>query len=112
MWLSWVWPRARALTPPPPSPPCRAKRTQDNGTVLLKLQNVEDKPATQFYAGKRVCYIYKADSVKNGAKFRTIWGRIGNPHGANGQVKAKFATNLPGKALGAPVRIMLYPSKV
>lgn len=90
----------------------RAKRTQDNGTVLLKLENVEDKAATQTYAGKRVCYIYRANKAAAGQKFRTIWGKIGNPHGSNGLVKAKFSTNLPGTALGAPARVMLYPSKI
>ncbi len=73
---------------------------------------MEDKSSTNFYAGKRVCYIYKAKSLSNGGKFRTIWGRIGNPHGANGCVKARFSPNLPGKALGGGVRVMLYPSLV
>lgn len=73
---------------------------------------MEEKAATPFYAGKRVCYIYKAPTAKDGSKFRTIWGRIGNPHGTNGLVKAKFAKNLPPKALGATVRVMLYPSRV
>lgn len=80
--------------------------------AIVKLQGVQDKKDTAFYAGKRICYIYKGTSTKNGAKFRSIWGRIGNPHGANGAVKAKFSPNLPGKALGGAVRIMLYPSRV
>ncbi len=80
--------------------------------MTLKLEGVQEKKATSFYAGKRVAYIYKATVEKNGTKFRTIWGRIGNPHGTNGLVRAKFDKNLPGKALGAPVRVMLYPSRV
>jgi large subunit ribosomal protein L35Ae len=80
--------------------------------VLLKLEGLDDKKATSFYAGKRVVYIYKAGKEKNGSSFRTMWGRIGNPHGANGLVRAKFAKNLPPRALGAPVRIMLYPSTI
>jgi large subunit ribosomal protein L35Ae len=34
--------------------PRSGKRTQTNHTVVLKLQGVEDKAATSFYAGKRV----------------------------------------------------------
>jgi large subunit ribosomal protein L35Ae len=83
-----------------------------NHTVLLKLQGVQDKSEVPFYAGKRVCYIYKAKTEKNGSKFRTIWGKITAPHGANGGVRAKFSPALPGKALGGPVRCMLYPSTV
>ena len=80
--------------------------------MLLKLEGVEDRAATSFYAGKRVCYIYKAGKEKNGTKFRTMWGRVGNPHGSNGLVKAKFASNMPPKCLGGPVRVMLYPSTI
>ncbi len=81
--------------------------------MLLKLQGVQDKTEVPFYAGKRVCYIYKAKTVNStGSKFRTIWGKVTGPHGANGGVKAAFTSNLPGKALGGPVRVMLYPSTV
>ena len=89
-----------------------AKRNQVNHTVLLKLQGLQDKVETDFYLGKRVCYIYKAKTEQNGTKFRTIWGKVTGPHGSTGGVKAKFATNLPAKALGGPVRVMLYPSRV
>jgi large subunit ribosomal protein L35Ae len=62
--------------------------------------------------GKRVAYIYKAKTEKNGSKYRVIWGKVSAAHGTNGVVKAKFSPNLPAKALGGPVRVMLYPSKI
>jgi len=40
-----------------------------------------------------------------------MWGRIGSAHGNNGVVKARFATNLPPRALGATLRVMLYPQR-
>jgi large subunit ribosomal protein L35Ae len=61
---------------------------------------------------QRVAYIYKAKSLKNGTKYRAIWGRITRPHGTAGSVRAQFAKNLPPKALGGPVRVMLYPSTI
>ncbi len=59
-----------------------------------------------------MCYVYKAKTKKNGTNYRSIWGKVTGPHGTTGGVKAKFAVNLPPKALGGPVRVMLYPSKI
>ena len=89
----------------------RGLRNQYEHTSILKIQNVQDKKATEFYLGKRVCFIYKAQKEIRGSKFRTIWGRVTRPHGSNGSVRAKFQRNLPPKAMGAQVRVMLYPSR-
>merc|ERR1711967_170765 len=64
---------------------------QYNHTNLIKIEGVEDSKDVQFYLGKRIMYIYRAKVEKNGAKFKK---------------------NLPPSALGAPVRIMLFPSRV
>ena len=77
-----------------------------NNQALLKLEGVNDKKETQYYLGKRVVYIYK---TKSG--FKTIWGRIRSHHGNNGAVIAKFLHNLPPRAIGATLRVMLYPQR-
>merc|ERR1711990_1037697 len=84
---------------------------QYNHTNLIKIQGVDDSKDVQFYLGKRICYIYRAKTLKNESKFRTMWGKVCRAHGTSGTVRAKFNKNLPPSALGAPVRIMLYPSR-
>merc|ERR1712162_19271 len=84
---------------------------QYNHTNLIKIEGVEDSKDVQFYLGKRIMYTYRAKVEKNGSKFRTMWGKVCRAHGTSGVVRAKFKKNLPPSALGAPVRIMLYPSR-
>merc|ERR1712199_42892 len=85
---------------------------QYNHTNLIKIQGCDDTKDVEFYLGKRICYVYRAKTLKNESKFRTMWGKVCRAHGTSGTVRAKFTRNLPPSALGAPVRIMLYPSRV
>mmetsp|Transcript_10609 Transcript_10609/g.31635 ORF Transcript_10609/g.31635 Transcript_10609/m.31635 type:complete len:109 (-) Transcript_10609:36-362(-) len=90
----------------------RGLRNQYCSTSLLRMEDVKTAEAAKFYLGKRVAYIYKAHTEKKGTKFRVVWGRITRPHGSSGAVRAKFRRNLPPQAIGGPVRVMLYPSKI
>lgn len=56
-------------------------------------------------------YIYKAKSGQKDSRFRTIWGRISRAHGNTGAVLARFSHNLPAKAMGATLRVMLFPQR-
>merc|ERR1711912_98900 len=85
---------------------------QYNHTNLIKIQGCDDTKDVEFYLGKRICYVYRAKTLKNESKFRTMWGKVCRAHGTSGTVRAKFTKNLLPSALGAPVRIMLYPSRV
>merc|ERR1712138_112967 len=89
-----------------------AKCNQYSHTALVKIQGVEDKKDVPFYLGKRIAYVHKAKTEVKGSKFRVIWGKVCRPHGSNGVVRVKFKKNLPPKAMGARLRVMLYPSRV
>ena len=90
----------------------RAHRNQSTNRHLLAIDGVKSTADSAFYMGKRVAYIYRAKTAVKGSHYRVIWGRIARPHGSNGIVRAYFRTNLPPRAMGASVRVMLYPSRV
>ena len=89
----------------------RGKSTQHEQFALLKIKGVNDKKDTSSYFGKRVAYIYKAKTTSRNTRFRTIWGKVVKAHGNNGSVRAKFARNLPPRAMGATLRVMLFPNR-
>jgi large subunit ribosomal protein L35Ae len=90
----------------------RAQRTQYPRHALIKIDGVQTKESTKFYIGKRCAYVYKAPTVRDGSRFRVMWGKIRRPHGNIGVVRATFKRNLPPKSFGAPIRVMLYPSNI
>jgi len=90
----------------------RGKRNSRPNTSLVQIEGVASKDEAQFYLGKRVAFVYKAEREIRGSKVRVIWGRVTRPHGNSGVVKSKFTSNLPPHAFGASVRIMLYPSTI
>ena len=89
----------------------RGITTQQEQFALLKIKGVEDKKDTSFYFGKRVAYIYKGKNTIHNSRFRVIWGRVVKSHGNNGLVRASFHRNLPAKAMGSTLRVMLYPNR-
>lgn len=90
----------------------RGRRNTYHHTTLIKIDGVNDTKAAEFYYGKKIAYIYKAKVEKAGSKFRCVWGKVNRSHGSNGLVRAKFSTNLSPSAMGSPIRVMLYPSRV
>ena len=100
----------------------RGLHGQNNQQGLLRIDNVINKEDASFYTGKRVAYVYHGYKKKRCVRWnaapvrrsntRAIWGRVTKPHGAAGVVKAKFATGIPGGAIGRRVRVYLYPSSI
>lgn len=89
----------------------RSKVQQNTNQVLLVLEGVKDRSAASYYFGKRVVYVYKKSSGDKDKRFRTIWGRVSRAHGSNGVVLARFSHNLPPRAMGSTLRVMLFPQR-
>ncbi|KAF8469635.1 ribosomal protein L35A [Kalaharituber pfeilii] len=90
----------------------RGKRNNNPNTSLVQIEGVSSPAEAQFYLGKRVAFVYRAQREVRGSKIRVIWGKVTRPHGNSGIVRAKFSRNLPPKTFGASLRVMLYPSNV
>jgi large subunit ribosomal protein L35Ae len=90
----------------------KGKSNQKPNHAILKIEGVSTLDETKFYFGKRVAYVYKTKTEKSGTKVRAVWGKVTRHHGNSGCVQAKFARNLPARAMGASVRVMLYPSSI
>merc|ERR1711924_323988 len=91
----------------------RSLTNQNSHTSLIKIQDVEDSNDVKFYLGKKIMYMYRTKSQQSGdTRFRVMWGKVTRAHGTSGVVRANFRKNLPPSAMGAPVRVMLFPSRV
>ena len=78
---------------------CRSKSNQYPSTSLLQIEGVNTSEEVNWYLGKRLAYVYKAKTKKNGSQFRCIWGKVARPHGSSGVVRARFKSNLPPSSL-------------
>lgn len=89
----------------------RGKTVQHENHALIAIKGLTGRKDASYYFGKRVAYIYKAKNLKNNTKYRVMWGTISSAHGNSGLVIAKFRRNLPARAMGGQVRVMLYPNR-
>merc|ERR1712166_123246 len=89
----------------------RSQRLQHSGQALIHVQGCVDRASSKFYHGKRVAYVWACKNSKTGKNYKCKWGKVIASHGNNGAVRVTFKKNLPPRAMGGQVRVMLYPNK-
>ncbi len=76
----------------------RGRHTQTPNQLLLEIEGCESKAMASKFIGKRV--VWRSPSGKE------IYGKVTQPHGTRGVLRARFSRGLPGDALGGRVEIL------
>ena len=75
----------------------RGRHRQRTNQFLLEVEGVDTRAKAAQYIGKSV--VWKSPAKKE------ISGKIMQPHGNSGVLRARFSKGLPGTALGTKVEI-------
>ena len=76
----------------------RGRHTQTTNQFLLEVEGCDTKSLASGYIGKRV--VWRSPAGKE------IFGKITQPHGTKGVMRARFSRGLPGDAIGKRVEIV------
>lgn len=57
-------------------PCCSGLTNQHSHTSLIAIEGCKTKDEAKFYLGKRIAFVYKAQTLKKGTYFRCIWGKV------------------------------------
>ena len=76
----------------------RGRHTQTTNQRLVEVDGVDSKALASKFIGKRL--IWTSPGKKE------IYGKITQPHGNSGTLRARFSKGLPGDAVGSKAEIL------
>jgi large subunit ribosomal protein L35Ae len=76
----------------------RGRHTQKTNQFLLEVEGCDSKAMASKFIGKRV--VWKSPAGKE------IFGKVTQPHGTRGVLRARFSKGLPGEALGGKIELL------
>ena len=75
----------------------RGRHTQTTNQFLIEIEGCDSKSLASRFIGKSV--VWKSPAGKQ------IFGKITQPHGNRGVLRARFSKGLPGEAIGKKVEL-------
>jgi len=76
----------------------RGRHTQRTNQFLLETEGIDTRSKASQLIGRRIVWTSPAKKL--------IYGKISQPHGNNGVLRARFSKGLPGTAIGTEVDIV------
>ena len=75
----------------------RGRHTQTTNQFLIEVEGCDTKAMASRFIGKKVTWKSPAG--------KAIYGKVTQPHGTRGVLRARFSKGLPGDALGKKIEI-------
>ena len=76
----------------------RGRHTQTTNQLLIEVDGVDSRALASKYIGRRLVWTTPGK--------KEIYGKVTQPHGNSGILRARFSKGLPGDAIGKKAEIL------